>query len=254
MTAATEIERLLATWPRTRPPLSPAHEKVYAEEYKKTRNDGAAEQPLVSRLAAYVSEWMHRKIVAVQVPGAVLEIGAGTLNHLPFEPPLPAYDIVEPFTHLFEDSPRKSSLRTIYPDIRSIPMESRYGRILSVAVLEHLTELPFAVAKSGLMLQEGGVFQAGIPGEGGFLWGTAWRMSTGIAYRLRTGLDYKTLMRHEHINTAREIVAVVQHLFADVKIRHFPLPFIHGSLFLYIEARQPRLDICREVITKGIRM
>lgn len=247
-----EIQTLLSTYPRKRPPLTPAHEKVYAEEYKKTRSDGEQAQPLLSRLLGPIREWMHRKVAAGESSGAVLELGAGTLNHLPFET-AKDYDIVEPFTALFADNKNKARLRNIYNDIRDIPESARYGRIVSVAVLEHLEELPYAVARSGLMLAEGGTFRAGIPAEGGLLWGTAWRCSTGVAYKLRTGLDYGTLMRHEHINRADEILAVVRHCFAEVNVRYFPLPFIHGALFLYIEASKPKVDICREVIEKSSR-
>ena len=57
---------------------------------------------------------------------------------------------------------------------------------------------------AALRLEADGVFQAGIPSEGGFLWGIAWRLSTGISYYLRTGLGYGVVMRHEHIDSAFE--------------------------------------------------
>ena len=92
------------------------------------------------------------------------------------------------------------------------------------------------------------VFQAGIPSEGGLLWGLGWRFSTGISYFLRTGLDYGVVMRHEHLNTAAEITAIVGHLFDDVRLKRFPLPGHHLSLFTYIEAQSPRYDRCRMLV------
>lgn len=182
----------------------------------------------------------------------MLEIGAGTLNHVAFEPEHIPYDIVEPFTALYIDHPLKSRLRHIYQNIRDVPEKSRYQRIFSIAALEHLTELPFCLAQSGCLLETDGIFQAGIPAEGGLLWGLAWRCSTGLAYRLRTGLDYKTLIRHEHINTAQEILALVRYFFKNVKVKFFPLPSFHFSVFLYIEATQPDAARCREYIkTQG---
>lgn len=246
------IETLLASYPRTRPPLPDAHQKIYAQEYKATRSDGERRQPLVSRMLTPVREWMHRHVASGKRQGAVLEIGAGTLNHLPFEQGVEAYDIIEPFTYLFEDNPTKSQLRHIYGNIRAIPEDARYGRIVSVAVLEHLEELPYTIAKSALMLEEKGLFQAGIPGEGGLAWGLSWRCSTGLAYKLRTGLPYAPLMRHEHINRADEILAVIRHCFTEVKVRYFPLPFIHGSLFLYIEASQPKREVCETLVRQKI--
>ncbi len=239
---------MLASYPRTRPPLGEQHARIYAQEYKKTRG---SDKPLMSRVSSGVSGWMHRKVAEGAGSGSVLEIGAGTLNHLPYEGTLAAYDIVEPFTYLFEDHPQRASLRAIFADIREVPAESRYARIISIAALEHLTELPAALARSGLLLEEGGRFQAGIPSEGGFLWGLTWRCSTGLAYYLRNRISYAPLMRHEHINDAAEIIALARHFFGDVRLEYFPLPGLHTSLFVYLDCRSPNRDRCREYLDSG---
>ena len=129
-----------------------------------------------------------------------------------------------------------------------MPEGSRYDRVISVAVLEHLEKLPEQVARCGLALAEGGVFQAGIPSEGGFLWGATWRLTTGISFRMRTGLPYRLLMRHEHINGAQEILRVVRHFFERVRVRRFPLPLHHLSLYAYIHAERPRRDVCEQFL------
>ncbi len=239
-----DIQKLLTSGPRTRSPLTERHQKIYVEEYKKTRTV-IGKKPFVSRISSFATTWMHRRVASIG-GGPLLEIGAGTLNHLRFEPPEIAYDIVEPFTQLYEDNPDKARLRTIFNDIRDIPVAGRkYKRIVSVATFEHLTELPFTIARSGLLLEPGGYLQIGIPSEGGLAWGLAWRLTTGLAYRLRTGLDYKTLIRHEHVNQAREIVALCRYFFANVKQAYFPLPGIHFSLFIYLECSALDLDKCR---------
>ena len=66
----------------------------------------------------------------------------------------------------------------------------------------------------------------------------AWRGVTGPAYRLRTGLDYGTLMRHEHVNTAPEILALVRHFFGDVSVSRFPAPMHRFSFYTYVEGRR----------------
>ena len=88
---------------------------------------------------------MHRKVaedVTGSSPKATLEIGAGNLNQLPYEPHSQPYDIIEPFRELYESSPHRGRLRNIYEDISEIPSEQRYDRITSVAVLEHICNLP----------------------------------------------------------------------------------------------------------------
>ena len=163
---------------------------------------------------------MHRRVAADAhggVAGSTLEIGAGTLNHLPHEPATTPYDIVEPFVRLYADSPWRGRVRRVFASIDDVPTASRYDRIISIATFEHLERLPEIVARCAGLLTDGGTLRVGIPNEGTLLWrlGTA---VTGAEFRLRYGLDYRVLMRHEHVNTADEIEAVLRCLFGDVRV------------------------------------
>lgn len=240
------IDALLKSYPRERPPLSPAHAEVYAEQYKINREGATAMDGAAQKL----EEWMHRR-VADYPGGPVLELGAGTLNHLRFETTDAAYDIVEPFKLLYEGKPTASRVRHFYDTSADVPPTARYRRILSIAVLEHLPELPVDVARSALLLAEDGVFQAGIPSEGGLLWWAGWRFATGLAYWRRTGLDYGVVMRHEHVNDAKDIIAVVRHFFEDVTLKRFPTPFHQLSFYTYLEARRPRIDVARAFLERS---
>src|SRR5581483_3596879 len=53
-----DIEALLASYPRPRPPLTPAHEKVYVEEYRRNRLAKKGLSAVVGNLEA----WMHRAV------------------------------------------------------------------------------------------------------------------------------------------------------------------------------------------------
>jgi len=238
-----DINELLASYPRSRPALSPEHLTVYEEQYKINREgatiaDGAAQK---------LEQWMHRKVAAL-AGDPVLELGAGTLNHLRFEKGTGSYDVVEPFTALFEGKPELSRIRACYRSVHDTPRENRYHRIVSIAVLEHLTDLPQDMARSATILADGGVFQAGIPSEGGLLWWLGWRFSTGLAYFLRTGLDYGRVMRHEHVNNAQEINQIVSYLFEEVTVLRFPMPLRHASFYTYIEARNPRRRLAEALL------
>lgn len=236
-----DIDALLRSYPRTRAPLSPAHERIYAEQYRLNR-DGA--RP-VENMAQRLERWMHHQVANVG-GGPILELGAGTLNHRCYEQPDVEYDVVEPFHALFEGRPEVRQVREFFNTTASIPPERRYRRIISIAVLEHMTNLPADVAEAALRLEPDGVFQAGIPSEGGFLWWMGWRFSTGISYYLRTRLDYGVVMRHEHVNSAPDILAIVRHFFHDVRLKRFPFPGHHLSFYTYLEARRPRPDVCRK--------
>ena len=245
-----DIRRLIDSYPRSRPALPPGQAAIYEAEYKRNRTGGDAASAAAQRL----EQWMHRQIVGdppPQLSGPTLELGAGTLNHLPFEPNAAfsaGYDIIEPQKHLYEDSPHLGRVRSCYADLADVPPDRRYARVIGVAVLEHLPELPRTLARCGLILSENGYLRQGIPSEGGFLWGLAWRFSTGLSYRLRTGYSYANLMRHEHLSSAAEILAIVGWLFERVKVRRFPALGPQASFYTFIDARDPHFDRCHALL------
>jgi hypothetical protein len=244
---------MLQRFPKARPPLPPAYARIHEREYKANRSGRNA----MSWLAQQAERWMH---VAVRNGGMdragpdarTLELGAGTLNHLRHETPR-ILDVVEPAHFLVDDSAQRSKVRAFYDDIADIDPGERYDRIYSIAVLEHVADLPSLVARSALLLAEDGLFQAAIPSEGKFLWALGWRCTTGLAYRLRNRLDYGVVMRHEHVNGCDEIVAVVSAFFTDVVTRRFPTPLAHGSLYQYVEATRPDVDRARRFLVEAQR-
>jgi hypothetical protein len=237
---------LFRAFPKTRPTLSPEFAAIYVQHYKNSRGGTSK----VLSLAKWAESWMHRKLaedVASGPPKSTLELGAGTLNQLPYEPLSSPYDIVEPFRELFESSPSLSRVRNIYDDILEVPPTARYERIISVAVLEHICNLPEVVAKSALLLVDGGQFRAGIPSEGTILWRLAWQNTTGRAFKHRYNLDYEVLMKYEHVNTAREIEEVLRYFFSEVKGSAFGLAKAFSFYQFYACAR-PRLAECRDYL------
>ena len=249
MSGARDLEAVLARFPKTRPPLSPKLEAIYARQYLENRS---GETPAAS-LAQRLESWMHRQVAAdvrdARTVGATLELGAGTLNQLAYEPGCGAYDIVEPFEALYRDSPLKGGLRATYADIGEVPEGPAYARITSVAALEHICDLPLVLARAARRLAPGGALRAAIPSEGGFLWTLGWRATTGLEFRIRHGLDYGELMAHEHVNDARDIETLVRALFEEVTVRSFGLGR-QLSLYRFIEARKPRMDVAAEWETR----
>lgn len=236
-------------YPKKRPPLSPNLASIYASHYRANRDGDTAATSVAQRL----EKWLHRQ-VAADIAGpkttdkSTLELGAGTLNQLSFEPDSDSYDIVEPFTSLFADSPKRSGIRNVYKDISEVPDNQRYDRITSCAVLEHVCDLPQVVAKSGLLLNPMGTFRAAIPAEGTILWTLAWKLTTGLEFRLKYGLDYGELMRHEHVNTADEIEQMLRWFFKQVRRRVFGIS-AGLSLYRFYECRAPNEARCREFVT-----
>ncbi|MCB2184494.1 MAG: class I SAM-dependent methyltransferase [Desulfobulbaceae bacterium] len=244
-----DILKILASFPKNRRPLSAKGRLVYEKEYAINRTGNG-----IYSVVRFLESWMHRKIAVSKIPGSVLEIGAGGLNHIAYEKNVPQYDVIEPLAgQLCEKSPHRHRVNEIYSDygvMRSMIGRHQYDRIISIAVFEHLQNLPFVIAASARLLSKNGILQVGIPSEGGFLWGFAWRLTTGISYRLRTGLSYTELMRHEHINTLDEIFLIIQYLFKNTSISFFPCFGKHGSFYSYIEASAPHRQRSKEILSK----
>jgi hypothetical protein len=239
---------LFSQFPKQRAPLPPEYATIYLEHYKNSREGNSQ----ILSLAQRMERWMHRKVAADtagNTPKTTLEIGAGNLNQLPYEPASRPYDIIEPFRELFESSSHLSRVRNIYGDIAEVPSENRYDRITSVAVLEHVENLPELVARSGLLLAQGGSFRAGIPSEGTILWRLGWQFTTALDFRARHNLDYAVLMRYEHVNTAREIEEVLRYFFREVRLSVFGV-MRALSFYQFLACSAPELDRCRQYLSR----
>lgn len=238
------IQDLLNSYPRVRPPLGSLHRAIYEREYKSNRNGGRPIEAAAKKMEA----WMHRQLRVDDAEREILELGAGTLNHLAFERATKFYDIVEPFSQLFQGSHNLPRVRSVYSCLADIPANKTYDFIISVAVLEHMDDLPSEIARCCIHMRPDAEFRAGIPSEGGLLWWIGWRLTTGLSYWLRNRLDYGELLRHEHLNTAPEILSIVRYFFEHVEIKRFPTPFHQGSFYTLIRAVRPRLPIAREFL------
>lgn len=240
-------QNIIDSFPRKQSLLPEAYQKVYSTHYKSNREG----ESTASSLAQKMEAWMHKKVAAdlknsnSQI--RTLEIGAGTLNQLKYEPST-TYDIIEPFKELFEGSKYLNRINTIYSDIREIKNTS-YDRITSIAVFEHIAELPFVVAKSCLLLNNGGCLRTAIPNEGTLLWKMGWMFTTGLEFKLKYNLKYSTLLYHEHINNANDIEAVLKYFYSDIKCYVFG---IHKTLgfYRYYECKNPKINVAEKYLAQ----
>lgn len=235
---------MFKNFPKIRSPLPKEIAEIYVDHYKSNRNGETA----VSSLAQRLESWLHKQVASDvarlhEHDLVTLELGAGTLNHLQYEPNTNLYDIAEPFTDLYKTSNAIKRIRNVYNDISEIPITNRYNRIISVATLEHICNLPEVVARSGLLLAEDGVFRASIPSEGTWLWTLGWKMTTGLEFRIKYGLDYNILMKYEHVNSANEIEEVLRYFFSEVNCKVFGIGK-SISLYRYYECRIPLTNRC----------
>ena len=164
-----------------------------------------------------------------------MEIGAGNINHLRYEKNYLNYDIVEPFENLYRNNPQKKKIRNIFSSLHQV--NNKYDKIISIAVLEHLTDLPNEIQLCKKLLKDDGIFQVAIPCEGEFAFKLGWMLTTAISFKLKYKLDYSRIIEYEHVNTMDEIITILKHHFNIKKIKRSPfiLPFKNLSFYAYLE-------------------
>lgn len=239
---------ILDKYPKTRPLLPKKFLKIYSEHYLYCRSN----KGIIRKIFTYFTNWMHLQIKQNNTKKeSILELGAGTLNHVQFEV-VKKYDVIEPFDDLFEsaDVNFKNKINKRYKYSTELNKIDKYEKIISIATLEHLTNLPFDIAVLAQVLDKNGNFQHSYPSEGSFLWYFSSRYISGLNFFLKHRLNFDTFLKHEHVNSAVEIEEIFKLLFEKIKIKRFPFNFFHLSIFSYIEATNPKLEICQQIIDK----
>jgi len=236
---------LFEKFPKNRLQLPREYQEIYSSYYKQNREGETS----ASFLAQKAEAWLHKKIakdVRNITNKSTLEIGAGTLNQLKYEQTKP-YDIVEPFTELFQDSKYFGRINTIYKDVNEISDGNKYDRITSIATFEHILNLPEVVAKTCLHLNHGGVLRVSIPNEGNFLWTLGWKLSTGFEFKIKYGLDYGVIMKHEHVNDADEIEQILKYFYGITRGSFFGLTK-RAALYRFYECKLPKTDLAKKYL------
>ena len=236
---------ILSKFPKDRIDLPEAYQKIYAEHYLINREGKSKTTSMSQKL----EHWLHKQVakdVTVRTDEySTLEIGAGTLNQLDFEDVKGPYDIIEPFKELFEGSPKLEKIRNIYDDISEVK-DQTYDRITSIAVFEHIMDLPVVVAQAALLLNEGGCIRTSIPNEGTIMW-TLGTKITGRDFKKRYGLDYKVLMQYEHVNTSDDIEGVLDYFFDRTERSVYGISKGLG-FYRFYEHKNPKKDLAEKYL------
>ena len=242
---------ILDSFPKIRLELPPEFRAIYETHYRKNRQG----KTNATSLSMKLERWLHIK-VAEDVQDKknsnleTLEIGAGMLNQLPFEPNVMNYDIVEPFGELYRGSAALRRVRNIYPNIDDVPTGVIYDRITSIAAFEHILNLPEVVARAVTLLNQSGSMRVAIPNEGTILWklGT---FITGYEFKRMYNLNYQILMHYEHVNTANEIEAVLNYFFQSTSTSVFGIS--KGLAFYrFIRCLHPDIERAKQYLGKTL--
>jgi SAM-dependent methyltransferase len=228
------------SWPKTVPQLSAEQERIRDDFMRHWHEVVPNRYSIIER---FNQGYPARSAVAGR---KTLEIGAGLGEHLAFEPYQDEnYCAVELRAEMAEAIKRKyPRVQTIVGDCQQrLPLaDASIDRALAIHVLEHLPDLPSAVAELRRVLKDDGLLVAVIPCEGGIAYGLARRISAQRIFERRYKMSYDWFIRAEHINFPREIVAELTEHFEIIDRRYFPLrlPLATMNLVIGLEMRPRR--------------
>jgi SAM-dependent methyltransferase len=227
-------------WPKDLPPLTSEQRRI-SDDFVKHWHE------VLPRRYSLVERFNHTypvKAAPVTLGWRTLEIGAGLGEHLKYEDlAVQEYHCVEIRQNMADAIvERYPGVSAIVADCqRRLPYEDGYfDRIIAVHVLEHLPDLPAAVAETHRVLKPDGVFALVIPCDPGFAYEMARKISAERIFRKRYRQAYKWFVRREHINSPAEIEDVLASKFRVDNRKYFPVrvPLVHLNLCVGMVARK----------------
>lgn len=239
----------LTKWPKTFPPLTAEQQRI-SDDFMKHWHE-------VLPAKFGIIETFNQGYAVKHAPAGftrTLEIGAGLGEHLRFEKLSPEQEANYYALELRKNMSRQIARR--FPKINTITGDCQarlnfddgfFDRILAIHVLEHLPNLPAAIAEMyRLCDKRRGVCSVVIPCEGSMAYGLARRISAQRVFEKRYKQSYRWFIEREHINLPHEILAELKPYFTIEHRSFFPLPvpLIFPNLCIGMTLR-PRSEVAR---------
>lgn len=176
----------------------------------------------------------------------VLEIGAGTGEHLKFvhhkfdqyvltDQNAKTLDVAKDKLFGLHEGKLTLEVQTgsdiAYPD-------NSFDRVIAAHVLEHIYPPHLAIKEWARVVKDGGMLSILIPTDPGM----AWRLGRTLGPRrnaLSKGLAYDYIMAREHVNSCTNLLAILRHYFPNSSGSWWPfaLPSVDINLFFTFHAR-----------------
>jgi SAM-dependent methyltransferase len=225
------------SWPKELPELTAEQERI-RDDFMRYWHE------VLPGRYSVIERFNHGYATRSRVAGTkTLEIGAGLGEHLAFERDQDEnYWAVELRGEMAEIIKRKyPRVHTVVGDCQQrLPLQdASFDRALAIHVLEHLPDLPSAVAELRRVLKPEGRLVVVIPCEGGLVYGLARRISAQRIFEHRYNVSYDWCVKSEHINTPREIIPELMEHFVILERRYFPLrlPIVTANLVIGLTMR-----------------
>lgn len=175
----------------------------------------------------------------------VLEIGAGTGEHLSFiRHGYKEYfmsDVEPKAINVAREKIGRTNKTKIVFEVQSKGRlsydDNSFNRVVAVHVLEHIYKPHLAIKDWWRVLKDGGMLSILIPTDPGI----AWRLGRQMGPRrnaIARGIAYDYVMAREHVNSCTNLIAIMRHYFPKGKEVWwpFPVPVIDVNLFVAFHA------------------
>ncbi len=224
-------------WPKTFPPLTPEQQFINDDFMKYWHEVLPNKYGIVNRFNhSYVVKNAQEQFLRT------LEIGGGDGEHLNYENlsddqklNYTAIDIRPNMVDAFRRN--QPWAECMVSDIQTcLPIDDGFfDRIIAIHVLEHLPDLPSAIAEIYRLIdKDKGQLSVVIPCEGSLAYWVARRISAERIFRKRYRMSYKWFIRREHINVPNEIIEELSRYFYLTSRTFFPIPIPIMNLNLCI--------------------
>lgn len=179
----------------------------------------------------------------------VLEIGAGTGEHLDFVrhtfdqyilSDLDAKTLKVAKRKLNDKLGDKLKFETQRGEGLSYA-DNSFDRLIATHVLEHIYQPHLALKEWARVVKNGGVLSILIPTDPGM----AWRLGRHLGPRknaIAQGIDYDYVMAREHVNSCNNLIALLRHYFPNRTESWWPIPVPSIDLNLFF--------VCHAVVSK----
>lgn len=186
--------------------------------------------------------------------GRVLEVGAGTGEHLPFvRHRFDDYTLTDLDPKTLEVAKRKLAGThggkvgfEMQTGNRLSYLDNTFDRLIATHVLEHIYQPHLVLKEWYRVLKHGGVLSILIPTDPGI----AWRLGRHFGPRknaMAQGIAYDFVMAREHVNSCNNLIAILRHYFPESKEAWWPLPIpsIDLNLFFAFHATVNKQGECQ---------
>ena len=221
----------------------------YRNRFAEVYDESNYSSPLQSFVMRASHRLVEKKFQNSDYFSKVLEIGAGTGEHLAFvQHDFDQYVLTDIDSKTLDVA--QSKLNGKHNDKLAFDTQSGeslcyadncFDRLIATHVLEHIYQPHLALKEWARVVKKGGILSILIPTDPGI----AWRLGRHLGPRrnaIAQGIAYDYVMAREHVNSCNNLIALLRHYFPERTETWWPfsIPSVDLNLFF----------VCHAVINK----